>query len=245
MTEQTYDQPPPPPPPPVPPAPNDDSEWLDSKVVIAVLIGLVSVTGAVLTWRSALLGSAATDSDRQAIVETVAQQQNQAAAETTLRSEQEAFASYRANLDAAAKLRAEARELRDQDLEAEAEAALAEARALRAEADELVALIVPLQYVTTDDEGVLQFDEALRRDDLRRQDVAATNVDPLRTAANGDALRYRSQRLVGFIVILAAAVVVLTLAELTRRYKLRFTLAGVAMAVYVVATIVAFAGDHA
>ena len=47
------------------------SRAIDVKLVIAVLIGLVSVTGAVVAWRSALLAERATDKDRQAVAETV------------------------------------------------------------------------------------------------------------------------------------------------------------------------------
>src|SRR5688572_2294470 len=51
----------------------------DQRLVIPVLIGLVSVTGAVVTWQSALAGEKATDADRQALAETV--QVSQAAAD--------------------------------------------------------------------------------------------------------------------------------------------------------------------
>ena len=42
---------------------------VDVKLVIAVLIGVVSVTGAFITWKSSQLGEQATDKDRQAIAE--------------------------------------------------------------------------------------------------------------------------------------------------------------------------------
>src|SRR5882724_4985874 len=71
---------------------------VDAKLVIAVLIGLVSVTGAVITWKSSQLGEKAVDRDRQAISETVLQEQSNANVETRVRDEEQAFAQYKEDL---------------------------------------------------------------------------------------------------------------------------------------------------
>ncbi|MEY2404289.1 MAG: hypothetical protein QOD38_1840, partial [Acidimicrobiaceae bacterium] len=84
---------------------------VDAKLVIAVLIGLVSVTGAVITWQSSQLGEKAVDRDRQAIAETVLQEQSNANVETQLRDEQQAFSQYKENLTNAQLLETQADQL--------------------------------------------------------------------------------------------------------------------------------------
>src|SRR5436305_9252347 len=81
---------------------------IDARLVIAVLIGLVSVTGAVITWQSSQLGEKAVDYDRQAIAETVLQEQSNANVETQLRDEQQAFSQYKEQLTNASLLDTEA-----------------------------------------------------------------------------------------------------------------------------------------
>ena len=61
-----------------------------------MLIGLVSVTGAVLTWRSAQLGEYATDNDRQSVAETVRQEQDAADDEIALQDARTRFADHAA-----------------------------------------------------------------------------------------------------------------------------------------------------
>src|SRR5258706_13047684 len=71
---------------------------VDVKLLIAVLIGLVSVTGAVITWKSSQLGEKAVDRDRQAISETVLREQSNANVETRLPDEQQPFRQNKEDL---------------------------------------------------------------------------------------------------------------------------------------------------
>src|SRR3954454_23965338 len=139
-------QPPPPPPqPPLPPQPPQSPaamvtghgafkappptgrsrlarpDWLDMKALIAIIIGLVSFTGALLTWRASTLSSNATGADRQSVLETVVQQQNSVAVETQLRFEEAAFARFKADMVNAQKMRAEATQLRNGGLKGQAD----------------------------------------------------------------------------------------------------------------------------
>src|SRR3954465_2148299 len=84
---------------------------VDIKLVIAVLIGLVSVAGAIITWQSSQLGENAVDKDRQAIAETVLQEQSNARIEVQVRDEHEAFVEYKQHLKNALLLEAEATQL--------------------------------------------------------------------------------------------------------------------------------------
>src|SRR3954451_8639472 len=103
---------------------------VDVRLVIAVLIGLVSVTGAVITWKSSQLGEKAVDRDRQAIAETVLQEQSNANVETQVRDEQQAFAQYKEDLTNAKLLDTQADTFASSGLTAEATHARDEAAAL-------------------------------------------------------------------------------------------------------------------
>jgi hypothetical protein len=213
------------------------------KIVIAILIGVVSVAGAVLTWRAALLEERATDRDRQAVAETVLQQQNLVNVDTQLRNEQEAFAEYREHLINADQLDAEAAALEARDPSA-AQIMRDEAVSLRELADRLASFTFNLAYVTTDEEsGELVFALDERRRDLVQLNEAAVRANPEQVSAEAVSLRNRSQRLVGWIIVLIATIVVLTVAQISRNARIRPYLVGGAMAVFVVAMTVAVVGD--
>src|SRR5687768_6094894 len=119
----------------------------DAKLVIAVLIGLVSVTGAFITWQSSQLGERATDKDRQAIAETVLLEQSNANIENQLREEQQAFTQFKENLTNARLLEAEADTLAASGLTAEAAQARDEADLLREVANNLASLTFDQSFV--------------------------------------------------------------------------------------------------
>ena len=206
-----------------------------------MLIGVVSVTGALVTWRAAILGEQATDKDRQVVAETALQERSEANAELQLRSEIEAFARYRADMVLAQELDTDAQELRDRALEERAQAAEDEAEERRLVADTLSLNTLDLQYVEFDDAGVpVSFDEDRRRDDLRRLDQEASQVNPGQTAEEADRLRNRSQRFVGWIVVFVAAIVLLTIAQIVTISRLRPPLIAMGALVYVVAVVAVF-----
>ena len=211
--------------------------WLDLKSIIAILIGVVSVTGAVVTWRAALLAEYATDNDRQAVAETVLRQRAAVNARLEVGAQERAFARYRSDIIAADRLDADAETLRAQGRSSEARAAENEATARRKEADELAALSGFSQYLSEDDGGTPTFDAERSRQDLIRDDVEAAQVDPNITSDRADDLRSHSQRLVGWIVVFVGAVVLLTLAQVINIKAIRAGLAALGVVVYVVATV--------
>ena len=218
--------------------------WLDLKLLIVVMIGVVSVTGAVLTWRSAQLGEYATDKDRQSLAETVQLEQDRAATAAQVDNEVESFARYQEEVATAEQLEVQADTLRNQGRAADAAAAEDEASERRELADSLASLTFNLAYVVEDpDTGALTFDEEQRTEDLTRQRSSAFPADPAQTADEADALRNRSQRLVGWIIPLVLAILFFTVAQLIASRRLRPVLAGVGLVVYVGATLVAFVGD--
>lgn len=221
---------------------------VDLRLVIAVLIGLVSVTGAVLTWRSAQLSEKATDKDRQAIAETVRQEQDAANDEITLQDARGRVAAHAAAL-------AEA-ELLEQQVQRFADAGDAEtADDLADEADEQRAVaerylqggttnLLLVDYVVVDEAtGRRSLDAGRLRDDLRAQSQAQSQVDPSQTVREANRLRDDSQRLDGWLVPLIAAIVLLTLAQVSRQQLLRLALTGVGTATWIVSAVLAFGGS--
>ena len=214
------------------------------KLVIAVLIGLVSVSGAVMTWQSNQLSENATDSDRQAIAETVLQAQNDADVEIRLRSEQQAFAQYKENLRSAELLAQQAGALRSAGLTSEADAAQDEADELKELANQLSGLTLDTQFVAVDDAGLPEsLDIDALRTFLRASNDQAAKVNPKRTAADAVEQRNESQRLDGWTIPLVASVLILTIAQITKRARLRPALTGAAVILYVVVTGVALVGS--
>lgn len=207
--------------------------WLDLKSGIAILIGLVSVTGAVVTWRAALLAEYATDNDRQAVAETVLRQNAAVSARLEVSARERDFARYRSDVIAADRLEADAARLSGAD----ARAAENEAAARRKEADQLAALSGFSPYLDFDDNGVPTFDSERSREDLIRSDTDAAQVDPEQTTGRADQLRAHSQRLVGWIVVFVGAVVLLTLAQVINVKAVRTGLAGLGVVVYLIATV--------
>lgn len=221
---------------------------IDLKLVIAVLIGLVSVTGAVLTWRSAQLSEQATDKDRQAIAETVRQEQDAANDEITLQDARSRVAAHAAAL-------AEA-DLLDQQADRFDAAGDAEtADDLDDEADELRVVaerylqggttsLALVDYVTLDEAtGGRALDESKLRNDLRALSQAESQVDPSQTVREANRLRDDSQRLDGWLIPLVSAIVLLTLAQVSRAHLLRLALTGAGTAVWVAAAVLAFGGS--
>jgi len=218
---------------------------VDAKLVTAVLIGLVSVTGAVITWKSSQLGEKAVDMDRQAIAETVLVEQSIARIEVQVRDEHEAFVQYKERLKNAALLETEADNLGRSGLAIEAGQARDEAGVQREEANSLTGLSsLDLSYVSFGDDGVptdLNVDQL--RADLRAGDDQAAKLNPDRTVAQAVDYRNRSQRLEGWTIPLVLAVVLLTFATITRSVRARPWVASAAVVIFVLSASIALLGD--
>lgn len=207
-----------------------------------MLIGVVSLTGAVATWKAVNLGSQATDTDRRSVLETVIVQKNQSKVEAQLRSEQSYFARSRVNEAAADELDSSADQARSQGREADARSLEDQAQVFR-ELSRSLQDFFATQYVSGEGADA-RFDEAKRQRDLLRQDLEASQVDPEQTVAEANRLHARSERFVRWIVVFVAVVVLLTIAQLSKVTVRPFLAAG-ATVVYVIATFMAFLGDKA
>jgi hypothetical protein len=220
---------------------------VDLKLVIAILIGLVSVTGAVMTWQSAQLGEFATDKDRQAVAETVIQQQDAANDEIALQDARTRVAAHTAALVTADVLDQQSQRFADAG-DAETSRDLAdEAEDQRAAAASYLAGTSNLdltEYVVVDEAtGERTFNERAMRLDLRAQSQAQSQVDPTQTVREANRLRDESQRLDGWLVPLILAVVILTLAQISRRLPIRIALTCLAAFVWIGSAAIAFTGS--
>lgn len=194
-------------PPPAPSSPERRVVPLARRALIPVLIALTSVFGSVAAWRATTASGAAGAAERQAFANTLAAQQERSRIET------QAFTieftdARRASLEAAAAA------LRDAAGAAEGAAAaqaISLADAYDAAAANLAALIDP----------TAQGEEGLDLEAFRSSQWALAadlqDLDPGYEEAQADALRTKSQRLVGLTALLIAAALFLTLAEVSRR----------------------------
>lgn len=235
------------PPPPADPPPPDQRSAFDLHIIIPVLIGLVSVTGAVLTWRSAQLGETATDKDRQAVAETVLTEQAEANAELLVQDARDRASDHVAALVAAGVLEAQAADLESSGDAAAAAVAADEAEEQRAVAARALLLSnLPVDLATylvdADGDGRAVLDEAGLRRDLVNQAQVANRVDPGTTVREANRLRDESQHFDGWIVPLVGCIALLTLAQISRARVLRALLTLLATAGWITATAFAFGG---
>jgi hypothetical protein len=241
--------------PPAWPAPVKHHWWkhLEIKIVIAVLIGLVSVTGAVLTWKANQFDENATDNDRLAIAQTVQLRQTEATVDARVRDEELAFEQFRQLKTDAASLHSQADDLRKQVTSASgsgattlstlAQSADTQAAQLEAQANTLSTDGFNPNAVTLDaNKDPVAYDTTARRESLFIETKQTPDFDPTVTAHKAVELRQKGQRLSGLAIFLVGAVVLLTFAQLSRKKKGRNALLGMAMAVYAVSTVLVFVG---
>jgi hypothetical protein len=215
----------------------------DQRLVIPVLIGLVSVTGAVVTWQSALASEKATDADRQAVAETVQVSQAAADVEIVVQDAIVRFADHAASLVNAELLEADADRFRAVGNEAAAELAADEAVSERAVARRVLegGSVLLADYV--DSSGAEPFFDSVQlRTDLIETVGRELQVDPEQTKAEANDLREESERLDAWLIALVGAVVLLTFAQISRRRPFRLAFLGTGTAIWIVATVMAFGG---
>lgn len=201
--------------------PGARSRW---ELIIAVAIGVTTMTGAIITYLAIREESAAADHDRRAVIETVQVNRRLTGAETQAHTFSGLAASYR-------RMVAEANAIADKDPErAQALYALAASFATQAR----IAEFMPAAGADArfDYEG--SFQAALHADD----GIGISDDQPDRTVALANDHHARSQRLTLSVVGLLIVVVLLTLARLVGTVGPR-TLLLVLSAVGYAATVVA------
>lgn len=190
--------------------PSRAESWAPRRqALVPVLIALTSVLGSLAAWRAAAASAEAGGAERRAFANTLAAQQESSRIETELAS-LEFTHSRRTALQAAADaLRARAGVV--EGAEAAQAAALADAYESAAGALGL--------FVTAE----VRPDGSLDLEALRAEQWALAadlqDLDPAEETAAAQALRSRSQRLVGLTALLITAALFLTLAGVSRRQR--------------------------
>ncbi len=214
------------------------------------LIGLVTITAGLLTWRAGQLGSSAAYEDRQAVGQTITQQREVTEAGLATTAQASAYVTYVADLAQAAALRDLATEATEQgrddvaaDLEEQAQRTVSTAAEL-AEAQGVFGQQELLRSEVSggdDKTGAMGFDIQQRFESLKAQ--AATGVtspgvlDPDEWATRADQTRARVLTLRHATVFMLIAAAGYTVAELARHRATRLTGFAIGGVVYVVTLI--------
>ena len=181
------------------------------QTLIAVLIAMVTVTGAIVAWRAATIGSEADDAEREGLLSTIVRERVDATNRTWLYNDLRTFALYTEYQALADRLAQDAQDRREGGDDEEADRLEREAERYQALADNLRRFLFE-GYITS--EGTYDADAFL----ARRWAEAAREADlePQDDLARADTLRFRAQQLVGGTIFLAAALLLLTLAQISR-----------------------------
>jgi hypothetical protein len=198
--------------------------------VVGILIVLVSVFGAYVTWRAAAAAGTASDFDQQSRQASLLSDQFRTEDENVISYEARLYSTYRAHIRTAEALdraavgdRAAASRLRR------------ESRDHRAVAR---ALQLPLNDLAVDNEGVASYD---RRASLRlalEQDPRLEELRPRGLSDAADRARDKRLALVAVDTGVIAAIFFLTLALLAARLRTHFAMAGFGLAGAAVVAIV-------
>ncbi len=192
------------------------------QAIVAILIAVVSVISAGVIWRASMAGSNASDADRRGLVTTVQYEASYAQTVSTLYQEARYATQH-------ARYQARVATLQAQD----SKAAHTEAEWVN-EILISMALFTPLTtdpaYRTSD--GGLDLDKRLA--DLRDADADLRDLGPQQKFDAADQFHTEAQVLLSIVIIFAVALFFLTLAEITR-HKIRFGLAAVGIAIFLLA----------
>ena len=224
-----------------PPAPTEEARRLP-KWLVPGLIGLVTITAGLLTWRAGQLGSASAYEDRQSVGQTITQETQRTEAGLETAHQASGYVAYSAASADAIALEDLASEAADQGRADVAADLLRRAQQTRENAEELAAASGTFgeqsllqQEVTGEVAG--PFDVAERFDSNKA--AAATGItsagvlDPQAWADQAEDTRSRVRLLRWATLAMLIAVAAYTVAELARRRTTRmvaFTVGGIVYA---------------
>ncbi len=212
---------------------------------IAFLIGLATVTAASFTWRAAQIGSTAAYDDRQSIGETVRAEQGEVERTVAIAAAAREYVRYRADYGVAAALDRQAARLNRTGSGQLASVSRGEAAALRQGATRRAAEAGVFGRATIGSDLLKpsatprSFDIKARRRALEAEQSTALDspgkLDPSGFARQADAIRDRVNGLVRFAFVIAFAVLLYTLAEVSTRRRTTTAFAVAGIAVYITA----------
>lgn len=214
---------------------------------IAFLIGLATVTAAAFGWRAAQIGSTASYDDRQSISETVKVEQGRVQRAITVADAAKEYVRYRADYVVAAALEREAHRLSAAGAARLARVSSAEAGQLRLGATRRAAAAGAFGHFTIGTDLLAPtttarpFNFVARQRALAAEQSAAldspANLDPDRWALAAVAIRVRVNGLVRWAFLMLVAVLLYTVAEVSRRTRVVYAFVGAGFAVYLVGVV--------
>jgi hypothetical protein len=213
------------------------------KRVIALMIGIGTITVGLFTWRAGQIGSAAAFDDRTAVGQQVDVENARIDVAVEAARQARQYDLYVSDYAVAAGLDADAEELRARGENDLADRAAGEATALReaATARAAAALVFGRDTLATDPDSVstepVPFDLENRIAALTAEETtgldSAGDLDPQQWADDADDIRDRIRNLTYWVGVLLIAVVLLTAAEVTVSRRIRRS--GLAIGVVLIA----------
>lgn len=201
------------------------------EALVPFMIAVVSLVGAAVTWRASDAAENAGGLDAQVLRETVELQQIHRQIEAVLAHDQRIFVEYRAHIHAWRDLERRAgpagSELA-QRLRSEAQARLAMARTLRP-------MFRAYRPDFGDDAGTVTYDEELARSSLESGQSRLSQLDPEGTLALATSRHQHAVALIAVVIVLVAALFLLTVAQLGTGFR-RVTFGALGIVAAVVAS---------
>lgn len=207
------------------------------ETVIAILIAIVTVIGAFLAWRASTVGGSAADADREGILSTVSRERVQTDNRTRLYNDLRIFTDYAQNREMALFLKQDAQELAEMGQTEQVESLLREADACEDLADSAYGFLDYPQYVKEDSVGRKTYDAEGYMQASLAVEARTQDLNPDDDFQKANRLHLREQRLVGTIIILAVALLFLTLAQITQSF-LRYVFATIGLSAFLAALVI-------
>jgi len=221
---------------------------------LPLLIGLVTITAGLFTWRAGQLASSAAYEDRQSVGQTLLQQRQGLEARVGAINDAVAYVRYLADFAEATSLDELVAELRARGVAAVADELSERADQLRVASSRVAAASgvfsqqAILTQLASSPEEPLPFDvddQVRRLEAVQTTGVASGGVpDPDRWADQAVDTRERVRNLRFAALLLVAAIVGLTIAQLTHRVLIRRVGAAVGLALYGVVVVTTFASVY-
>jgi hypothetical protein len=224
----------------------------NQKRLVALLIGLATVTAGLFSWRASQIASAAAFDDRQSIGNELSVQRSNidVAVEATRQARQ--YDRYLAEFAVADELAEEAEQLADAGLDELAAVRSGEATGTRREATVRAteAGVFGIPTLTADAAESLSepqpFDIEKRLTALAAEAstglLAGGKLDPDAWAEDADAIRVRVADFQLFVLLILAAVILLTVSEVTLKGRVRVVAASCGSVLLLVVAVVGFSG---
>jgi len=188
------------------------------EIVIAIWIAIVTVTGAFVAWRASTVGSNAADADRQGILSAVSRERVQTDHRTRLHNDLRIFTDYIQNREMASLLEQDAQKLGEMGQTEQAESLWREVETYEDLADSAYGFLDYPQYVKEDNEGRKTYDVEGYLQASLAIEARVQDLNPDDDFQEADRLHLQEQRLVGIVILLAVALLFLTLAHITQSF---------------------------